>query len=234
MGKIRTQLCYESPRFTLCGVSDVVFDKAQQIAERFETTAFKDFDSIIQHFNLSPILMVEEGTSEEMYIHERAIDAIIISVPTDFHGVYIRQAAKYGLAVFVEKPVAETPDEISELYDLCSASRVPLCCGFQRRFDPSYVDAARAIHESKIGDRPISAHIFFGDSPGPPMSFLKSRGGEIFMDLCVHGKSKPASLSSSCVCVCVCVCCRHAFLQFLIIKFAHLVLLSVFFSSTFG
>ena len=192
MGKIRTQLCYESPRFTLCGVSDVVFDKAQQMAERYETTAFPDFDSIIQQFNLSPKSVVEEDSSEESHVNERSLDAVIISVPTDFHGGYIRQAAKYGLGVFVEKPVAETPDEICELYDLCSASQVPLCCGFQRRFDPSYVDAARAIHENKIGERPISAHIFFGDSPGPPTSFLKSRGGEIFMDLCVHGKSSPS------------------------------------------
>jgi predicted dehydrogenase len=202
MGKIRCQLAYESPRFTLCGVSDVRFDKAQELAERYETTAFPDFDSIIETFDLRPVATTpasttREGEAEAGAVETKSIaktkqletllDAIIVSVPTDFHGVYIRQAAKYGLGVFVEKPVAETPDEICDMYDLCSNVGVQLCCGFQRRFDPSYVVAAKAVHQHKIGDRPISAHIFFGDSPGPPIEFLKSAGGEIFMDLCVHG-----------------------------------------------
>jgi myo-inositol 2-dehydrogenase/D-chiro-inositol 1-dehydrogenase len=160
-----------------------VFETAKLMAERYETIAFPDFDSIVHHFQLLPMVVSPKKDSHS----QRGLDAIIISVPTDSHGLYIRDAVKYGLGIFVEKPVAETPDEICELYDLCSAMSVPLCCGFQRRFDPSYVEAARAVQHHKIGDRPISCHIFFGDSPGPPIEFLKSVGGEIFMDLCVHG-----------------------------------------------
>lgn len=112
------------------------------------------------------------------------LDAIIISVPTRFHGDYIREAAKHKLAVFVEKPVAESPQEIEDLYQLCVSQGIPLCCGFQRRFDKSYVAAAEAVQRGKIG-KAISAHIFFGDSPGPPLEFLIT-GGNIFFDLSVH------------------------------------------------
>jgi myo-inositol 2-dehydrogenase / D-chiro-inositol 1-dehydrogenase len=112
------------------------------------------------------------------------LDGIIVSVPTRFHGEYIRYAAKYKLAVFVEKPVAESPQEIEELYTLCEQHHVPLCCGFQRRFDKSYMAAAAAIQRGKIG-KVISAHVFFGDSPGPPLTFLIT-GGNIFFDLSVH------------------------------------------------
>lgn len=178
MGRIRTQLVYESPRFTLAGVSDLNEAAAEELAERYETHAFANFDSVVEAFDL-------KNTTD------KSLDGVIISVRTDVHGEYIRIAASYGLGIFVEKPVAETPEEIGDLYDLCQANpaqATPLCCGFQRRFDPSYVRAAEAVQQGSIGDRPISAHIFFGDSPGPPMEFLTSRGGGIFMDLCVHGQ----------------------------------------------
>lgn len=80
--------------------------------------------------------------------------------------------------------MAESPQEIEELYSLFELEGVPLCCGFQRRFDKSYIAAAETVPQGKIG-RPISAHIFFGDSPGPPSEFLIT-GGNIFFDLSVH------------------------------------------------
>jgi myo-inositol 2-dehydrogenase / D-chiro-inositol 1-dehydrogenase len=121
---------------------------------------------------------------ETFRLESLQLDGIIVSVPTSFHGDYIRCAAKYKLAVFVEKPVAESPLEIEELYTLCEQNGVPLCCGFQRRFDKSYVAAATAVQQGKIG-KVVSSHIFFGDSPGPPLDFLIT-GGNIFFDLSVH------------------------------------------------
>ena len=112
------------------------------------------------------------------------MDAVLISVPTKYHAQYIESAAKQGLDIFVEKPVAFESKEIHRLYDFCSKYGVQLCCGFQRRFDSSYAAAAQAIHDGKIG-RPLSAHIFFGDSPCPSLDFLLS-GGNIFTDLAVH------------------------------------------------
>ncbi|KAG7350488.1 myo-inositol 2-dehydrogenase [Nitzschia inconspicua] len=180
MGKIRTNLVYGNPRYEICAVCDVDFDAAKQMAELYSTIAFQDFKNVIQYFELETNLANKDSDTAT----SSKLDAVIISVPTRFHCDYIRQAAKYKLAVFVEKPVADSPQEIEELYTMCESQGVPLCCGFQRRFDKSYVAAAEAVQQGEIGQA-ISAHIFFGDSPGPPLEFLIT-GGNIFFDLSVH------------------------------------------------
>ena len=109
---------------------------------------------------------------------------MIISVPTSSHGDYIKLAAENGLGTFVEKPVAESPQEIEELYEICERHGVPLCSGFQRRFDKSYARAAELVQQGAIG-KVSNANIVFGDSPGPSLEFLLE-GGDIFYDLSVH------------------------------------------------
>lgn len=112
------------------------------------------------------------------------LDGLVIAVPTSSHGDCIQIAAENGLGAFVEKPVAESPHEIEELYDLCEHRGVPLCCGFQRRFDESYSRAAELVRRGAIG-KVSNANIVFGDSPGPSLEFLLE-GGDIFYDLSVH------------------------------------------------
>lgn len=112
------------------------------------------------------------------------LDAVIISARTPAHAPLIQQAAHYGLTIFVEKPIADTPEQIEQLFGLCQRSGSRLCCGFQRRFDESYVQAAQALQAGTTG-KVLTANVFFGDHPCPPIDFLLS-GGNIFSDLCIH------------------------------------------------
>lgn len=114
------------------------------------------------------------------------IDGIIISTPTFTHRKLIRQAADANISVFVEKPVDETADQIRDLFDYANNVRgIHLCCGFQRRFDPSYVAAQQAVTQQGQIGQPIAANIFFADHPRPSREFLLS-GGNIFYDLSAH------------------------------------------------
>jgi myo-inositol 2-dehydrogenase/D-chiro-inositol 1-dehydrogenase len=47
---------------------------------------------------------------------------------------------------------------------------IALCCGFQRRFDPSYVAATQAVASGQIGT-PIMANMFFANTPFHHESF---------------------------------------------------------------
>jgi myo-inositol 2-dehydrogenase/D-chiro-inositol 1-dehydrogenase len=126
--------------------------------------------------------VIEMGTNNSL--NSTTLDGLVITVPTKYHGEYIKEAAQNGLGVFVEKPVADSPDEIEDLYDICDQHQVPLCCGFQRRFDQSYIQAAHNVQQGNIG-KVTNAHIHFGDSPGPSLEFMIT-GGNIFFDLSVH------------------------------------------------
>ena len=122
---------------------------------------------------------LEQAMSESSYL-----DGIVMSTPTPTHEGIIQQAAQAGVSVFVEKPVGESAEQIQELFGFAQACNIDLCCGFQRRFDPSYVAAARTIGEGRVGT-PVVANIFFADHPAPPKDFMLE-GGDIFLDLCAH------------------------------------------------
>ena len=112
------------------------------------------------------------------------LKALIVSSPTFSHEAVIKEAADNQLAIFTEKPVAETADNILDLFAYTEKAGVLLCCSFQRRFDPSYVAATEAVHAGRIGT-PVMSHMFFADHPLPPRQFMLT-GGNIFMDLSAH------------------------------------------------
>jgi predicted dehydrogenase len=108
----------------------------------------------------------------------------VISTPTFTHGELVTKAAELNLNVFTEKPVDETAEKIEHLFRLARHANIHLCCGFQRRFDNSYVAAANAVRSGEVGN-PIYANVFFADHPVPHKEFLL-KGGNIFMDLSAH------------------------------------------------
>jgi myo-inositol 2-dehydrogenase / D-chiro-inositol 1-dehydrogenase len=112
------------------------------------------------------------------------LKALIVSSPTFSHEAVIKEAADNKLSVFTEKPVAETAEKIADLFAYTSEAGVSLCCSFQRRFDPSYVAATRAVRTGQIGT-PVMANMFFADHPVPSRHFMLT-GGNIFMDLSAH------------------------------------------------
>jgi len=167
MGQIRASLMYANPRFDLCGIIDNNIDAATSLASKYKTNTFESLTGALDHFK-----------------NNGNIDGIVLATPTFTHDALIREAADHGLAIFTEKPVDETADKITDLFIHCKKRQIELCCGFQRRFDDSYLSTAQAVKEGKIGT-PISANIFFADHPSPPMEFMLT-GGNIFYDLCAH------------------------------------------------
>jgi len=127
-----------------------------------------------------------ESLEQAMTDSATPFHGIVVSTPTNTHSALIQEAAHSGIAgVFVEKPVGESAQQIQELFGIADAFNLDLCCGFQRRFDPSYVAAAKAIAEEGRVGTPVVANIFFADHPAPPKQFML-QGGDIFLDLCAH------------------------------------------------
>ena len=79
----------------------------------------------------------------------------------------------------------ETADGTRRLFGIASERGVALCCGFQRRFDPSYVALREGVRNGSIG-RPVTASVFFGDHPAPSREFLLGGGAHIIPDCAAH------------------------------------------------
>ena len=198
MGHIRASLLRANPRFEVHGIVDQEMTRAQALADQYSVSAclilvlfLERYYSLLDSLSLLSIQLPAYSSLEEALdptvtaTQQQPLDGIVLSTPTFTHGELIRQAADANLSVFVEKPVDETAYQIESLFDYCRNQRgIHLCCGFQRRFDPSYVAAQEAVQSGQIG-KPVVANIFFADHPCPPKEFLLT-GGNIFYDLSAH------------------------------------------------
>lgn len=112
------------------------------------------------------------------------IHGVMICTPTHTHTELIKLALNGGKHVFCEKPIAESTQEVDELYALAKEKNLTLLCAFQRRFDPSFMKLKKAITEGQIGKVQV-IKTTSRDHPLPSFEFLKTSGG-IFHDCAIH------------------------------------------------
>lgn len=109
-------------------------------------------------------------------------DALVIATPTATHAELLVKACRLGIPVFCEKPVAMGVQETVEVLKARRDNRVQI--GFQRRFDPGYVAAARALRGGELGDL-HRVHLITADPAPPPAEYIPLSGG-IYRDCHIH------------------------------------------------
>lgn len=109
------------------------------------------------------------------------IDAVVVTTPTYSHFEICKNALQNDKHVFVEKPLANELYEYKELYDLAYSHNKLLFIGFNRRYDPEWLN----LYSQLDGNIPLHINVICRDHPFPPASYLKSCGG-IFKDCVVH------------------------------------------------
>ena len=84
-----------------------------------------------------------------------SVDVVLIACSAKYHPVYLRAAIEAGKHVFVEKPHAIDPVGVREVTAACELARQKKLCvmsGLQSRFQPSYQETMKRIHDGAIGD----------------------------------------------------------------------------------
>src|SRR5437868_2567949 len=89
-------------------------------------------------------------TDHRRLLDDPGIDAVLIAAPTNLQGALIREAAEAGKQIFCEKPIALTLAEADEALAAVARAGVTLQIGFQRRFDPAYERAQKAIRAGAV------------------------------------------------------------------------------------
>lgn len=90
------------------------------------------------------------GDYREM-LEKENLDAVLITTPPWHHREATEAAARRGLAVFCEKPMAPTLEECDAMLAACEQAQVPLYLGFIRRFDPGFERLRRAVLSGELG-----------------------------------------------------------------------------------
>jgi predicted dehydrogenase len=122
----------KTPGAELVAVCDVNPETAREVAERWGARAwFTDY--------------------REMYAQANDLDGVIIATPNNFHRNQAVAAAKAGLHVVVEKPLAVTNKEAWEIVHACRRAGVKLMVGCDRRFWTQNQWAKQLIEQGVIG-----------------------------------------------------------------------------------
>jgi myo-inositol 2-dehydrogenase/D-chiro-inositol 1-dehydrogenase len=111
-------------------------------------------------------------------------DAIVIAAPTSVHAELIVRAVHAGIAVFCEKPLAQSLEATLEVVAEVERYAVPVQVGFQRRFDAGYREAKAALESGEIGEL-RRLHLLTCDPTPPPAEFIPTSGG-IYRDCHIH------------------------------------------------
>ncbi|GGS39428.1 Gfo/Idh/MocA family protein [Streptomyces violaceus] len=112
------------------------------------------------------------------------VDAVVITTNTSAHAELIGRAARSGLPVFCEKPIAlDLPGTLSAIAEVETVGTI-LQMGFQRRFDTGYTGAREAVRSGRLG-RLHTVRALTSDQSPPAAEWLPLSGG-LYRDTLIH------------------------------------------------
>ena len=113
------------------------------------------------------------GQEEARIMEDPSIDAVVICSSTPTHPELIREAAAAGKHIFCEKPLALDLQQIDGALEAVRDYEVKLQVGFNRRFDPSFLQAREAVAAGRIGT-PHLVRVTSRDPEPPPAEYVKA------------------------------------------------------------
>jgi predicted dehydrogenase len=104
---------------------------------------------------LSKKYKVENTYSYEQYdelLESGLIDAVYIVLPNHLHKEYAERAARLGIHVLCEKPLAATSDDARQILETFENSQAKLMTAYRLHFQKANMEAVRIAHSGEIGE----------------------------------------------------------------------------------
>lgn len=114
------------------------------------------------------------------------VDAVYIAVPNSLHVEYAVRAAKAGVHVLCEKPLAITEEQCREMIRACEESDVRLMTAYRLHFEQANLTAVEAVREGKIGDPRLFTSTFCFQIQAPNIRIEADKGGGVLWDIGVY------------------------------------------------
>ena len=88
------------------------------------------------------------------------VDAVYIGLPNHLHAEYAIRAAKAGVHILCEKPLAVTERECEAMIRAADRAGVQLMVAYRLHFEPSNLRAVEAVRGGKLGEPRIFSSVF--------------------------------------------------------------------------
>lgn len=131
LGKIHARMYHEIPEVELVGIVDVRKDRAEALAQMYQTSGYASFDEMPGN-----------------------IDVVSVATTTIHHAAIAIPLLKKGIHVLVEKPIAASLAEADAMLAAAREKNVVLTVGHSERFNP----AVLAVSEMALRPRFVEIH----------------------------------------------------------------------------
>jgi len=151
-------------RVEIVSVCDIDKDKAEKIGKKYGVKAYGDIDKMFK---------------------EESLDAISVCTPPASHLEVTLKAAKRGINILCEKPLAVSTKEAKQMIAVAQKSRVKLLVGMTHRFHYPVVQLRNVLQSGDIGKVVSYRNRFPWSDKRRPSEEVRKRGG-ILLDNGVH------------------------------------------------
>ena len=172
IGAVHAHAYQHIPDVEIVGIADPIAEKAEALAKETNSRAFSDYEELLR----------------------AGIDILNVCTPPSNHLPATIAAARAGVHVLMEKPIARTLEEADEMISACKNANVNLMTGFTHHFYPEMLEAKRLVQSGAIG-KPLMVLDNMSITYSFVLPWYRNRdvaGGGVFMCNAVHGFDRAA------------------------------------------
>jgi glucose-fructose oxidoreductase len=114
------------------------------------------------------------------------IDAVYIALPNDMHKEYTVRAARAGLHVLCEKPMAITARDCQAMIRATAAAKVKLMIAYRLHFERANLEAAQLAREGKLGELRFFSSDFSMQVRENNIRLKRTKGGGPLHDIGIY------------------------------------------------
>jgi len=115
-----------------------------------------------------------------------AIDAVYIALPNSMHREYTERAARHGVHVLCEKPMAVTAEDCRAMIHAAESNGVKLMVAYRLHFEPANLEAALIARRRTLGDVRIFNSVFTMQVKAGDIRLKRSLGGGSLYDIGIY------------------------------------------------
>ena len=114
------------------------------------------------------------------------VDAVYIALPNHMHAEYTIRAAKHGIHVLCEKPLAVTEKDCLAMIRACAKHDVRLMTAYRLHFEKANLSTVELVRSAKIGEPRIFNSVFTMDVREGDIRLRDETGGGTLYDIGIY------------------------------------------------
>jgi len=114
------------------------------------------------------------------------VDAVYIALPNHMHAEYTIRAARHGVHVLCEKPMAVTAKDCLAMIGACEKNDVRLMIAYRLHFEKANLSTIELVRSGRIGEPRIFNSVFTMDVREGDIRLLEETGGGTLYDIGIY------------------------------------------------